>query len=89
MSQPTMPRRRQLLFALYMSGLMSLLMSGVITLINTGLDGGFFGRWMGAWVVAWVVAYPLVVFIAPFAGKLTDATLRAFDRLVSAGGDPR
>ena len=89
MSQPTMPRRRQLLFAFYMSGLMSLLMSGVITLINTGMDAGFFVRWMGSWVVAWVVAYPLVVFIAPLAGRLTDATLRVFDRFVGAGGDPR
>lgn len=81
MAQPPVPRRRQLLFAFYMSGLMSLLMSGVITLINTGADSGFSGRWMAAWIVAWVVAFPLVVFVAPLAGRLTDKSLGWFDRI--------
>lgn len=80
MAQPPVPRRRQLLFALYMSGIMSLLMSGVITLINTGIGSGFSGRWMASWIVAWVVAFPLVVFIAPLAGRMTDASLKFLDR---------
>lgn len=79
MAASPMPRRRQLIFALYMSGLMSLLMSGVITLINTGVDGAFMHRWLAAWLVAWVVAFPLVVFIAPLAGRMTEATLKLFD----------
>lgn len=80
LTQLIMPRRRQLLFAFYMSGVMSLLMSGVITLINTGVDPGLPGRWAGAWIIAWAVVYPLVFFISPFAGRLTDATLRLLDR---------
>lgn len=72
-------RLRQLIFAFYMSGMMSLLMSGVITAINTGVAGPFLHRWLAAWLVAWVVAFPLVVFIAPLAGRLTEATLRRFD----------
>lgn len=76
MSQTSMPRRRQLVFAFYMSGLMSFLMSGVITVINTGVAGDFLHRWLAAWIVAWVVAFPLVVFVAPLAGKLTEATVR-------------
>ncbi|WP_328185421.1 DUF2798 domain-containing protein [Marinobacter sp. OP 3.4] len=78
MARSRMPRPRQLIFAFYMSCLMSFLMSGVITMINTGVEGPFLQRWLAAWLVAWAVAYPLVVFIAPLAGRLTEATLRRF-----------
>ncbi|HEY9118995.1 DUF2798 domain-containing protein [Marinobacter profundi] len=76
----TPARLRQLVFSCYMSGLMSLLMSGVITLANTGLDATFLDRWMPAFLVAWGVAFPLVIFIAPLAGKLTDKTVRGLVR---------
>ncbi len=71
-------RIRQLVFGFYMSGIMSFLMFGVITLINTGIDRGFTMRWLAAWLVAWGVAFPLVTFIAPLAGRMTEATLRRF-----------
>ena len=71
-------RVQQLVFAFYMSGIMSLLMSGVITIINTGLAGSFLHRWLAAWVVAWAVAFPLVVFVAPLARRMTEATTRRF-----------
>jgi len=67
---------RQLIFGFYMSCMMSFLMSGVITFMNTGLDGQFIFRWLSAFLVAWAVAFPLVTFIAPIAGKLTELTLR-------------
>lgn len=73
-------RARNLVFAFYMSGLMSMLMSCVITFINTGIDPGFFLRWGQAFVVAWGVAFPLVSFIAPLASRLTEASLNRFDR---------
>lgn len=69
-------RLRQLVFGLYMSGMMSFLMSGVITLINTGVDRQFPGRWLAAWLVAWAVAFPLVTLLAPVAVKLTEVSLR-------------
>jgi hypothetical protein len=69
-------RVRQLIFGFYMSCMMSLLMSGVITSMNTGLDAQFVFRWLRAFLVAWAVAFPLVTFIAPIAGKLTEFTLR-------------
>lgn len=68
-------KRRNLVFAFYMSGLMSLCMSGVVTFFNTGLAAGFASRWMGAFVVAWVVAFPLVSIVTPVAQRLTDRTL--------------
>lgn len=76
MSNFRLARFRQLVFGFYMSGMMSLLMSAVITWINTGMGSGFFMRWMASWVVAWAVAFPLVTFIAPLAGRMTEATLR-------------
>ena len=54
------------------------MMSGIITLINTGLTAGFVARWSGAFAVAWAVAFPLVIFIAPLAGKMADATIQRF-----------
>ncbi|MBB5321464.1 DUF2798 domain-containing protein [Marinobacter oulmenensis] len=75
MSSYRVTRIRRLVFAFYMSGIMSLLMSGIITLINTGLTEGFFSRWGPAFLVAWVVAFPLVTFIAPFASDLADRTM--------------
>ena len=30
-------------------------------------------------LVAWAVAFPLVTFIAPLAGKMTEFTMRRFD----------
>jgi hypothetical protein len=63
------------MFGFYMSCMMSLLMSGVITFMNTGLDAQFIFRWLRAFLVAWAVAFPLVTFIAPMAGKLTEFTL--------------
>ncbi len=76
---------QQLVFAVYMSGLMSLIMSGVITGINTGLAAGFFQRWMPAWAVAWAVACPLVILVAPFARRVTDWTVRGLARLRGKG----
>lgn len=87
MAQKPALRVPQLVFAGYMSGMMSLLMSGVITLINTGVAGAFLQRWLAAWLVAWVVAFPLVVLIAPLARRMTDATVRWLDR--GETGEPR
>lgn len=83
-NQPSM-KLQQLVFAFYMSGLMSLLMSGVITAINTGLATGFVQRWLPAWIVAWAVAFPLVVLVAPLARRMTDMTLRRLSRLLDRG----
>ena len=78
MSKFNVARARRFVFSFYMSGIMSLMMSGIITLINTGFTSGIFTRWSGAFFVAWAVAFPLVVFIAPMAGKMADATIQKF-----------
>jgi len=76
MSRQSRARLRQVVFSFYMSGMMSLLMSGVITLVNTGPGAGFFSRWGAAFLLAWSVAFPLVILIAPLAGRLAERTLR-------------
>jgi len=76
MSKQKFARVRQFVFAFYMSGIMSLMMSGIITFINTGLIEGFLARWGPAFLVAWGSAFPLVIFVAPLAGRLTARTLR-------------
>lgn len=72
MSNHNVTRVRRIVFSLYMSGIMSLMMSGIITLINTGLTEGFLSRWGMSFLVAWAVAFPLVIVVAPLAGKLAD-----------------
>ncbi|MDF1779705.1 MAG: DUF2798 domain-containing protein [Alcanivoracaceae bacterium] len=72
-------RHRNLVFAFFMSCLMSLMMSAVITLVNTGMDSGYPLRWLSAFVIAWAVAFPLVSLIAPIAHRLTAWTLKQSD----------
>ncbi len=80
MSKQKFARARQFIFAFYMSGIMSLMMSGIITFLNTGLTEGFLQRWGSAFLVAWGSAFPLVIFVAPLAGRLTARTLNFLAR---------
>jgi len=66
---------RPLLFALMLSGLMSLLVSGIATFRATGPLPHFASLWLGAWLTAWLFAFPAVLLIAPL-------TRRAVERLV-------
>ena len=52
------PKYAPLLFALILSGLMSLLVSGIATLRATGLAPQFTEIWLGAWLTAWLFAFP-------------------------------
>ena len=61
-----------LLFALVLSGLMSLLVSGISTFRLTGAVAGFLGVWTGAWLIAWGVAFPAVLMVAPIARRFVD-----------------
>ncbi|WP_170019679.1 DUF2798 domain-containing protein [Campylobacter sp. RM16190] len=57
--------------AFIMSLFMSFLMSGVLLYINLGIIDRFLILWAEGWFKAFVVAYPSVIFIMPFATKLT------------------
>lgn len=67
------PRRfAPVLFAFFMSILLSGFLSAAITAINTGMDHGFLGRWLAAYGLAWSIAFPSVTVVAPIVRRLVD-----------------
>ena len=72
-SMAMIPRKcGPMLFALILSGLMSLLVSGISTFRAIGLSPGFVGLWTGTWLTAWLVAFPAVLVVAPLARKAVE-----------------
>jgi len=67
------------LFALLLSGLMSLLVSGVATWSALGGHGGFAAKWLGAWLHSWLVAFPAVMVVAPLVRKVVVRCVQARD----------
>lgn len=61
-----------ILFALILSGLMSLLVSGISTWRVSGPGGDFPSLWIGAWLTAWLLAFPLVLLIAPLTRRVVE-----------------
>ena len=65
------PKRYEfIVFAFFMSLLMSFLMSGVITWINIGLVDRFLLLWLEAFIKAFAVAFPCVILVVPQVKKL-------------------
>ena len=64
------------LFALILSGVMSLIVSGLSTLRSHGLVDGFAVSWLEAWSLSWPVAFVLVLFLAPLVRKLVGRLVR-------------
>lgn len=65
------PRKYEpLLFALILSGLMSILVSGIATFRAVGLVSNFAYLWTGTWLAAWLFAFPAVLLVSPFARKI-------------------
>jgi len=67
------------LFALLLSGLMSLLVSGVATWNALAGHGGFASKWLGAWLHSWLVAFPAVMVVAPLVRKVVVRCVQARD----------
>lgn len=70
------PKYAPLLFALILSGLMSLLVSAIATLRASGLVPQFTEIWLGAWLTAWLFAFPTVLLVAPLTQRLVRLLLR-------------
>jgi hypothetical protein len=70
------------LFALFLSGIMSLLVSGIATMRAVGLEDALIWKWLTAWAVSWAVAFPGVLVFAPLARKLVA-------RLMEPPGAPK
>jgi hypothetical protein len=67
--------RTPLMFALFMSALMTIFMSAFITMVNTGLSGDYFSRWGRAWLLAMPCAFVVAYFARPLVLKLVDLTV--------------
>ena len=63
-------RFQHVLFALLLSGLMSMLVSAVATWNAVGLIDGFPAKWLTAWLSSWVVAFPAVMVVAPLVRRV-------------------
>ncbi|HEX4329812.1 MAG TPA: DUF2798 domain-containing protein [Burkholderiales bacterium] len=61
------------LFAVILSGNMSLLISGIATYSAAGLIHDFTGLWVRSWLMAWGLAFPVVLVVAPLARRLVGA----------------
>lgn len=60
-----------ILFALLLSGMMSLLATGVALLTGPGTGGGLIRLWLlGTWPLAWAVAFPAVLILSPLTRRL-------------------
>lgn len=67
------PRKySQVVFALILSGLMSLMVSGISTLRAVGAVPDFGSLWVGAWLTAWLFAFPAVLVVAPMARRAVE-----------------
>lgn len=60
------------LFALILSGLMSMLVPGFATFRATGWFPGFTGLWFGSWLSTWLFAFPVVTAVSPLAGRIVQ-----------------
>lgn len=69
-------RYAPLLFALLLSGFMSLMVSGISTLRATGPVPGFFEFWISAWLAAWLFAFPAVLVVTPLARRAVERLVR-------------
>jgi len=67
------PRRYSpLVFAVLLTGIMTLVISGIATAINVGLPSDFLARWVRAWLPNWAVACPVLLLVRPFVQRLTE-----------------
>lgn len=69
-------RYAPLLFALLLSGLMSLMVSGISTLRAAGPAPGFFALWTTAWLAAWLFAFPAVLVITPLVRRAVERLVK-------------
>lgn len=60
------------MFALILSGLMSMLVSGFATFRATGWFPGFTDLWIASWLSTWLFAFPIVIAVSPLARRIVQ-----------------
>ncbi|GAA0338223.1 DUF2798 domain-containing protein [Morganella psychrotolerans] len=74
---PKLPQRALIFLVPFF---LSLVMSGIVSLISTIKALGFswilVSPWLTSWGLSWMVAFPTVLFVLPFARKLSLLLVR-------------
>lgn len=74
---PKLPARAMIVLVPFF---LSLVMSGIVSLISTltalGFSLAIISPWLSSWMISWVIAFPTVLFVLPFARKLSLLLVR-------------
>ena len=82
---PKLPQRALIFLvpfflSLVMSGIVSFI-SGIVSFISTVKALGFswllVSPWLSSWGISWAIAFPTVLFVLPFARKLSLLLVRS------------
>ncbi len=75
---PKLPQRALIFLVPFF---LSLVMSGIVSFISTGKALGFswllVSPWLSSWGISWAIAFPTVLFVLPFARKLSLLLVRS------------
>ncbi|MDF1589662.1 MAG: DUF2798 domain-containing protein [Gammaproteobacteria bacterium] len=64
-----------IVFAFFMSLLMSCLMSFAISVHNVGWVPNIISIWLSAWGFAFLIAFPAIILVSPIVNKLVSKVL--------------
>lgn len=74
---PKLPQRALIFLVPFF---LSLVMSGIVSFISTVKALGFswllVSPWLTSWGISWAIAFPTVLFVLPFARKLSLLLVR-------------
>ncbi|KLO01948.1 hypothetical protein ABN09_13350, partial [Morganella morganii] len=69
---PKLPQRALIFLVPFF---LSLVMSGIVSFISTvkalGFSWQLVSPWLTSWGISWAIAFPTVLFVLPFARKLS------------------
>lgn len=75
---PKLPQRALIFLVPFF---LSLVMSGIVSFISTVKALGFswllVSLWLSSWGISWAIAFPTVLFVLPFARKLSLLLVRS------------
>lgn len=75
---PKLPQRALIFLVPFF---LSLVMSGIVSFISTVKALGFswllVSPWLTSWGISWTIAFPTVLFVLPFARKLSLLLVRS------------
>lgn len=75
---PKLPQRALIFLVPFF---LSLVMSGIVSFISTVKALGFswllVSAWLTSWGISWAIAFPTVLFVLPFARKLSLLLVRS------------